>query len=122
MIMRTFGYALIISALAVVLLSCANYDQRLIMKDLERTQIINLHKKSGQGNICSMGIRVSGQIDGKARIVLMLNKTPFKTTDIDGKTSFTWGGDWYADSMELRYEPLEVRSGELTIEYYFVDI
>jgi hypothetical protein len=113
---------LIVPVLAVLLLSCAKYDQRLVMKGLERAQIISLHKKSGQGTICSMGIRVSGRIDGKARIVLMLNKAPYKTADISGKISFAWGGDWHADSMQLRYEPLEVRSGELTIEYYFGDI
>ena len=69
-----------------------------------------------------MEIRGSGRIDGKARIVLMLNGAPYKTADIDGKINFAWGGDWYADSMELRYQPLEVRSGELAMDYYFGEI
>jgi len=119
---RVFGYILIVSVLAVLLVSCAKYDQRLAMKDLERAQVVRLQKKPGQGTICSMGIRGSGQVDGKARIVLMLNGAPYKAADIDGKVHFAWGGDWYADSMELRYQPLEVRSGELIIEYYFRDI
>jgi hypothetical protein len=118
--MKTF-YILIIAILAILLVSCAKYDQRLVIKDLKNTQLVSLHKKQGQRAICSMGIRGSGRIDGKARIVLMLNGAPYKEADINDKVSFSWGGDWYADSMELRYQPLEVRSGELVIEYYFGD-
>ncbi len=113
---------LLIPVLAVLLLSCVKYDQKLVIKDLKTEQLITLHKKQGQRNICSMGIRGSGRIEGRARMVLMLNGAPYKTADISGKISFTWGGDWYADSMKLHYQPLEVRSGELIIEYFFGEI
>lgn len=52
----------------------------------------------------------------------MLNGAQYKEADINGKISFSRGGDWYSDSMEFRYEPIEVRSGELVIEYYFGDV
>jgi hypothetical protein len=92
------------------------------MKDMTRPQVIELHKKPGQRLICSMGVRGSGGLNGNARIVLMLNGAPYKVADMEGKISFSWGGDWYADSMELHYQPINVRSGELTIKYYFGDI
>ena len=31
-------------------------------------------------------------------------------------------GDWYADSMEVSYQPYNVTSGHLTIKYTFSDI
>lgn len=102
-----------------LLLSCAKYDQRIVIKTVDKEQLISLHKKQGQGTIRSMGIRGSGRIDGKARIVLMLNGAPYKTADIDGEVSFAWSGNWQADSMKLRYQPLDARSGELIIEYHF---
>ena len=103
MIMKTFGYILIVLVLAVLLSSCAKYDQRLAIKDLKRAQVVSLHKKPAQGTICSMGIRVSGKVDGNAPIVLMLDGAPYKTVDINGKINFAWGGDWYADSTELKH-------------------
>jgi hypothetical protein len=120
--MKMIRNILLISIMTVLPLSCARYDQRLVIKDMKKEQLIILHKKQGQGNICSMGIRGLGRVDGKARIVLMLNGAPYKAADVNGKVDFTWGGDWYADSMELHYQPLEVRSGELIIEYYFGEI
>jgi hypothetical protein len=40
---------------------------------------------------------------------------------LNGKADFVWGGDWNADSMELRYKPAKVDSGTLSIEYSFLD-
>ncbi len=120
--MKRFRYVLIIPILALLSVSCVKYDQRLEIKDLQKPRVINLHKKPNQGTICSMGIRVSGMVNGEAQITLMLNETPYKTTKMNGTVNFTWGGDWYSNSMELHYQPLKVDSGSLTIEYHFGEI
>ncbi len=68
-----------------------------------------------------MGVHCYGRIDGGVRLVLMLNGAPYKTEHMTGKVNFKWGGDWYADSMELRYQPSNMNSGQLIIEYIFYD-
>ena len=120
--MKRFRYLLVIVLLASMGASCSKYDQRLEIADLQKPQVITLHKKSDQGNIYSMRIRGSGKLNSEARIVLMLNEKPYKTEQMNGKVNFTWGGDWYSDSMELRYQPLKVNSGIFVIEYYFADL
>jgi len=69
-----------------------------------------------------MALRGYGKIDGEAQLSLMLDGKPYKTEMIKGTVNFKWGGDWYADSMELRYEPQIVNSGKITIEYSFNSI
>ena len=97
--------------------SCRKYDQKLVITDVGTSQVIKLHKKPKQGGIVSMGIRGSGNLNGEAQIIL-----PYKTEQINGKVSFNWGGDWYSDTMELRYQPINANSGILVIEYSFYDL
>ena len=51
----------------------------------------------------------------------MLDGSPYKSEDITEKVSFHWGGDWYADTAEIRYDPVSVRDGELNISFKFYD-
>ncbi len=69
-----------------------------------------------------MGIHCYGKLDGEAKLILMLNGAPYKTASMKGKVDFTWGGDWYADTMELTYQPSNVMSGQLVIDYTFSDL
>ena len=32
---------------------------------------------------------------------------------------FEWGGDWYAETATVRYEPAGVRSGKVVLHYRF---
>jgi hypothetical protein len=56
---------------------------------------------------------------GEAQLSLMLNGKPYKTEKLNDNVNYKWGGDWYADSMELKYEPQVVNSGKIKIEYSF---
>ncbi len=69
-----------------------------------------------------MGVRGSGNLTGNAELVLMLNNKPYKTEHLNGKIDFSWGGDWYSDSMEIRYQPGKVETGNLKLEYSFYDL
>lgn len=120
--MKPLRRIVVLSLLLLVCASCGRYDQKIVIKDVTKAQTIEVHKKPGQGHIYSMGIRVSGQIDGNAKVTLVLDGAPYKVANMEDKSNFSWGGDWYADSIELHYEPNNVRSGKLTIEYYFSDI
>jgi len=50
------------------------------------------------------------------------NEKPYKTEKLSGKVEFHWGGDWYADTAEIRYNPITVNSSQFKIIYSFKEI
>ena len=107
---------------ALLLSSCsANYEYKNI-KDVQKPEVIMLHKKSYQGGVYALTIICSGYINGNAKLILILNGEPYKTENLSGKIKFQWGGDWYSDSAEIRYEPDSVKEGKLHIKYIFRDL
>ena len=119
--MKKLTYILLIIQLILITASCTKYDQRLEVTDLKKSQVLILQKKPNQKNVYSMSINCSGKFKGEAQLVLMLNGAPYKTEYMKGNVNFKWGGDWYSDSMELRYQPSNVTSGQLVIDYTFTD-
>ncbi len=118
---KKLPFTLLIIQFILITTSCTSYEQRSEITDLKKSQVLLLHKKSSQKNVYSMGIHCHGKLDGEAELVLMLNGAPYRTEHLKGKVNFTWGGDWYSDSMELRYQPGNVSAGQLVIEYTFTD-
>lgn len=119
---KKLTFTLLVIQFVLILTSCTKYDQRLEIADLKKSQVLLLHKKPSQKNINSMGIHCYGQLKGETELVLMLNGAPYKTEHMKGKVNFTWGGDWYSDSMELRYQPSNTTSGQLVLDYTFADL
>ena len=101
--------------------SCFSGSQSYEIKDVTKSEVVILKKETNQRNIHAITISGKGQISGEAKIILMLNGSPYKSEDITGKVSFHWGGDWYADTAEIRYDPVSVRDGELNISFKFYD-
>ena len=50
---------------------------------------------------------------------MLLGGEPYKVKKLSGKVNFEWGGDWYSETAEIRYEPVKVRSGRLILHYRF---
>ena len=119
---KTLTFILLIIQLALINTSCVKYDQRLEITDLKKSQVLILQKKPNQKNVYSTSIHCYGKLEGEAQLALMLNGAPYKTEYMKGKVNFTWGGDWYSDSMELRYQPSNITSGQLIIDYTFADL
>jgi hypothetical protein len=94
------------------------YDQRLVITDVNKPQVIMLHALPGQKHINSLGIRGTVNINGKARVMCMTSEY----VNISGKSRFNQGGEWYTTTAELSYEPLNVQSGTIVIEYSFTDL
>lgn len=120
--MKKLTIILLIIQLALFSASCTKYHQRIQISDPKQPQVLILQKKPDQQTVTSMGIHCYGKLEGNAELVLMLNGAPYKTEKIKGKVNFTWGGDWYSDSMELKYQPNNVTSGQLVIDYTFTDL
>jgi hypothetical protein len=49
----------------------------------------------------------------------MLEGKPYKTEKLENNFQITWSGDWYSETAEIRYEPINAKKGELVIEYRF---
>ena len=105
-----------------VLSGCAKYDQKQEIKDANKPETLILQKKAAQGSIVSYKIHGSGSISGTAEIQIILNNSVYHTETINGNISFTWGGDWYSDTAEIRYIPKDVSGGHILIEYSFGDL
>jgi hypothetical protein len=118
---KTILYILI-ALLTICCVSCSKYDQKVSVSEIKKPQIITLHKKGNQHSIHAMRVHGSGSLAGNAELILMLNNQPYKTEHLNGKIEFTWGGDWYSDSMEIHYQPGKVESGNLNLEYVFYDL
>jgi hypothetical protein len=120
--MGKLTFLLLMTQLIFISASCTKYDQRLEVTDLKKAHVLILQKKPNQKHVYSMGIHCYGKLEGEAQLVFMLNGTPYKTERMKGKVNIDWGGDWYSDSMELRYQPSSITSGQLVIEYTFTDL
>lgn len=106
----------------LLLTGCGINMQTYQIPDVTKAETITLSKNNGQRNIHGITIIAKGNIDGKATISLILNDGPYKTEKLSGNIDFKWGGDWYSDSIEIRYEPIFLISGSLKLKYRFEDI
>ena len=97
--------------------SCVKYDGRYVLEDVRHVQVIVL-KKTKSGSVHSIAVRGRGNIAGRARISLIEGGVS-RETEIENNVDFKWSGDWFSDTAEIKYEPIEVKGGELVIEYVF---
>ena len=105
--------------LSLLLTGCTKYDRLVTVADVREEDVIILRNTSNPEHVYGIDIRGSGNLDGEATISLILNGEPYKTEKLKGPVSFNWGGDWYSDTAEIRYQPNNVKSGKVAIEYKF---
>ena len=114
---------LLLSALsALSLAACGLRSATHALADVTRTQTVQLEAVINTANIIAIEIELTGRIEGRAEMVLILNGKPYKTAALAGPVSVRWRGDWYAPTTELQYRADAVKSGALTIRYRFVDL
>jgi hypothetical protein len=107
-------------ALGVGLL-CVEYilPSRVAINDVREAEALELHAKNENGNTNGIYIHGSGEVDGEATISLLLGGEPNRVEKLNGRVDFEWGGDWYSETAEIRYEPANVRSGKVVLHYRF---
>lgn len=105
-------------ALSVLLAACSASSVANVPTVTEPA-VITLKANPGSGSVVSLQIEGDGSIDGFALIELMLNGKPYRTERLQGSVAFTWGGDWYAPTAEVRYRPENVQGGRLQLRYRF---
>ncbi len=89
------------------------------VNDVRKPETLVLRASGNGKSVFAITVRGSGDITGKSTVTLLLNDAPYKTEQLSGKVDFEWGGDWYATSAEVRYEPADVQSGNVVLEYEF---
>jgi hypothetical protein len=99
--------------------SCSPFEETAPIADLTQTTIIKLVSSNPEKHVVSLQIRGAGSIDGTAQIELMLDGKPYRSEQLQGPVSFSWGGDWYSPTAEIRYRPSNVRGGKLSLDYRF---
>lgn len=85
------------------------------------SQVIRLEKRPGQGDVYSLWVRVSGGIDGRADLSLMVDGQAYRTETLSGAVDFEWSQDWYSESAEIHCNLLDGSGGRLGVEYRFRD-
>jgi hypothetical protein len=103
----------------MIFAACTLIDQQTYVKDITKQETIIIKKYRGQGGVHGIKIKISGTIEGESRISLILNEKEYKTNQLKGDFSFTWGGDWYSDSAKIIYQPISAKNGDVLIQYNF---
>ncbi len=111
--------ALLTLLFPLAITACVKYNQSLTFTNVQKKQIIELKTKTKDELVHGISIKVTGHIEGEAKIILMSGGKPYRTEAITGKVKVRWDGDWYSDTAEIHYEPTNVKSGELLFEYFF---
>ena len=87
------------------------------ISDTRQPQTIVLEKPSSGGNVYYFEVYGSGEINGSATITMLANGQPYHVANLAGKVDFKWYGDWYSDTIEIRYQPTKVQSGKINLRY-----
>jgi hypothetical protein len=87
--------------------------------NVRQAETIVLGRDTGSPHTYAISIRGSGRIDGEATISLLLGGQRYRVEKLSGTIDFEWGGDWYAETATIRYEPTSVRSGNVVLHYRF---
>lgn len=99
--------------------ACDFSNPQVSINDVQKSEEITLQKATNQGNIYALRIHLSGKLDGEAKVALLANAHPYRVETIHNQVNLIWEGDWYADKAVIRYEPVSVKSGRISIRYRF---
>ncbi|HEX6690045.1 MAG TPA: hypothetical protein VF110_02755 [Burkholderiales bacterium] len=103
--------------LLVGIAACSG-DQSVSVANVLEPTVIKLSAEPGK-HVVSLRIEGSGSINGLANVTLMLDGKAYRNEQLNGKVSFTWGGDWYSPVAEIHYRPSKVQDGKLSLQYRF---
>ena len=99
-------------------------SESLIPEGFKPTGIIRLYpfskRKSSDPTVISNLKPLIGEEN--ANKLEALKGKEYKTANLSGMVNFDWGGDWYSDSAEIIYHPINVKGGKISINYCFFDL
>lgn len=80
-----------------------------------------LSRGPGQGEVYSLRVRISGELEGEGTVSLVADGQSYRTGALSGNVDLDWRQDWYSDSAELRFVLNEGSGGVLRVNHQFRD-
>jgi hypothetical protein len=106
--------------LILACVSCGWHPDTALIPDAGRPAEMTLHARGTETRIYGLDVEGVADIQGDATIELVLNGAGYKTVQLHGHTTFTWGGDWYSPDAIVRYAPASRRTkGSVMLKYRF---
>lgn len=104
-----------IAALALLLAGCRK-PQSTQISDVTKPETLTLTLAPGQStSVHAFSLHIRGKIDGAADIW----GTDLKSNRFTGKFEMTRSGDYTTTNCVIEYRPVDVRVGQISIEYEF---
>jgi hypothetical protein len=93
-----------ILAAGLVLMWESGPDGVFSITDITQRETLLLTKKT-KDPVHGLVINVSGNINGRAILSLLMNAKPYKTRQLRGAVDEQLAGDWYGDHAVIVYTP-----------------
>jgi len=93
--------------------------------DVSKKETILLYKMKVQEHVYGFFVQIRGHIDGSAKFKFYNSSGKgffYKYKTVSGDVDIRWSGDWYTETIEMEYLPIDVKGGELSLEYSFYGI
>ena len=97
-------------------------SHNLIIYDVDRDSIFRLTNIGVHKGPDRIDLLVEGTLDGKAQIYQLDGSDKKDLHEIGpGAVYLRMGGPWHSNSYVLKYDPVQVSTGQLKIKYNFKD-
>lgn len=117
---KLYFLLIIFTGLALSLTSCTNYEPRIhTINDASRETDFVLNKKRDQGYVDGISLKITGKINGKAKLVILNYGKTVRKYNLAGDIKKEVFTDWYSDNAKFLYQPEPGTQGEIEIEYVF---
>ena len=119
--MRKFMILLLVAGMIVS--GCRSRAPRyLTIANPASEQILSLTRLGSHPDKSTLKLRVTGKIDGAAKLILLQGKQPRETLSLAaGAVDTNWRGDWSGNELGVHYVPVSVKGGGLQITCEFSD-
>lgn len=107
--------------LLLALAGCRKADPTISVTDTGQAERLSIGKIAGQGSIKELRLRIEGQLNGTAQLVVIMEGQPFHVFTLSDSVDLTWEDRWPHDRARLAYSPGTATGGSLRIKYRFVD-
>lgn len=105
--------------LLLMLAGCRPTEHHMVISSVDSEELLSIGKTSGQGPVRELRIRVEGELEGAAQLVLIEDGVPRHLETLSGPVNLAWRGDWKSDRARLHYIPGLVTGGRLEIFFRF---
>jgi hypothetical protein len=98
---------------------CFRFEHPLT--DVTQKQIFVLKKPKPRKEIRKLQVRVRGEIDGTAKLMLLLKRDVYDSIELEGTFDLEMTNEWKLDTARFIYDPVNVTNGTVSLIYEFLE-